>query len=167
MIKEITLKQAMMKLSRLENELSSCSTQMRYKYKNEIMSVDTKPVDNSKRIEKAKELYKDIIDHLHDIHALRCAINKANNTVNENGMTILEMIDMAKIMRNHRSFMKGCLNDPEFVSDKTGILEKGCLINDFLEEKIDLISPKEIEKISNEIDILNNEVKIIVDLKSE
>ena len=166
MIKEMTLKQAMTKLSRLETELSSYSTQMRYKYKNEIISVDTKPVDNSKRIEKAKELYKDITDHLHDIHVLRCAINKANNTVNENGMTILEMIDMAKIMRNHRLFMKGCLNDPEFVADKAGILEKGCLINDFLEEKIDLISPEEIENISNQIDILNNEIKIVVDLKS-
>ena len=166
MINEITLKQAMTKLSRLETELSSYSTQMRYKYKNEIMSVDTKPVDNSKRIEKAKELYEDIIDHLHDIHVLRCAINKANNEVNENGMTILEMIDMAKIMRNHRSFMTGCLKDAEFVSDKAGILERGCLINDFLEEKINLILPEEIEKISNDIDILNTKKIIAIDLNN-
>ena len=130
------------------------------------MSYNGEVLDNSKRAEKAKELYEDIVSHLHDIHSLRCAINKANNEVNENGMTILEMIDMAKIMRNHRLFMTGCLKDAEFVSDKAGILERGCLINDFLEEKINLILPEEIEKISNQIDILNNEIKIVVDLKS-
>lgn len=166
MIKEMTLKSAMVKLSRLENELSSLSSQLRYEYKDDILSYNGETLDNSKRAEKAKELYKDIVSHLHDIHSLRCAINKANNEVNENGMTILEMIDMAKIMRNHRSFMTGCLKDAEFVSDKAGILERGCLINDFLEEKINLISPEEIEKISDDIDILNTKKIIVIDLNN-
>lgn len=166
MIREMNLKQAMVMLSRLEHELSSFTMQFRRKYKNEIISVDTKLVDNTKRIEKAKELYSLIVSNLEDIHTLRQAINKANNEVNENGMTILEMVDRAKLMRNHRSFIMNTLNDPEFVSESSMILEKGCLVNDFLENKLDLILDSEIENLSNEIDILNTKKMITVDLNN-
>ena len=63
MIKEMTLKSAMVKLSRLENELSSLSSQLRYEYKDDILSYNGETLDNSKRAEKAKELYKDIVSH--------------------------------------------------------------------------------------------------------
>ena len=58
MIKEMTLKSAMVKLSRLENELSNLSSQLRYKYKDDILSYNGETLDNSKEQKKLKNYMK-------------------------------------------------------------------------------------------------------------
>lgn len=163
---EITINQALNLMAMMKTQRQEIRTNLRQEYSNEIISVNGNKYDNEKRTKTGIEQFEKIEALNKDLMTLINAVNKKNNEVLSNGKTLSEMINYVKIERMMYDIIKDTMREDSLKESFGNVIEYGCLIQDYLQEKLKGKSLEKIEMLSNEIDILNNEIKITVDLET-
>ena len=163
---EITLKQALSLIAIIKAERSEIRSDLLRKYSREIISINGTKCDNEDRIKAGIESFERFEALNKDLLELINAVNVENNRTLSNGKTLYRMINEVKFERMLYDVIRNTMNEPELNESYGNVIEKGCLIQDYLKEKLEEKSLEKIEMLSNEIDILNNETKLEVDLQT-
>lgn len=161
--KKMNLTQVIYLISVIRNQLDKSLNKLSDGYILPL-SLNGKLLDNTEVSKEMLEELAQISAYEKDFLHLKNILTSENSKVNDSGYTLFHLIELVKFKREKRAKIEFALRDGKTIAESgVGLIAYGVLNKALLKEAYETLS-KEINQLSNQIDMLNSNTFVEVNL---